>query len=459
MELEGKKVLVVGFGKTGEAVCEFLMKKKAAVKISEKREASQITEKIMAWTERGVVFETGGHQRASFLEADLIVPSPGVPPIAELKDALAQGVEIISEIELAFRYLKGKVIGITGTNGKSTTASLTHQILKNGGIKSFLAGNIGTPLIRFVEASKDDHFYVTELSSFQLEYVKQFRASISVFLNVTPDHLDWHQNFDRYFAAKRRLVELQTGHDKAVLNRDDPLVWGLNKELDPSVFGFSRETSTSPGCCIENNCLVCSNDDHDVNESIIHIKDIPLPGVHNLENVLAAVSVGKLLKVPPSTIKSSVINFKGLEHRLEKVTVLKDVIFYNDSKATNVGATLKSIQSFDQRIVLILGGRDKGGNFEMLREPASHRVKEIILLGEARDKIAEVLRNGIPIQIASSLKEAVELGFAAASPGEIVLLAPACTSFDMFANFEERGRVFKREVMAMKDRFTAKGKS
>ncbi len=456
MNLEGKKVLVVGLGKTGEAVCEFLMQRNAKVKVSEKREAGQIAEKIKTWTERGVSFETGGHQRTSFLEADLIVPSPGVPPISELKDALTNGVEIISEVELAFRNLNGKVIGITGTNGKSTTATLMHHILKNGGLKSFLAGNIGTPLISFVEISEDDHFYVTELSSFQLAYVKYFKADISVFLNVTPDHLNWHQSFDSYFAAKRRLVELQTEDDIAILNRDDPLIWALEKELDPSVFGFSRETSTSPGCFIEKEWIVCSNGKQ---ETILNIEDIPLPGIHNQENVLAAVAVGRLLNVPSSIIRASVTNFGGLEHRLEKVTILKNVAFYNDSKATNVGATLKSIQSFDQNIILILGGRDKGGDFEMLREPAARRVKTIILLGEASEKIAKALQNGVPIKSVSSLREAVELGFAAASPGEIVLLAPACPSFDMFANYEDRGRVFKQEVLAMRKRGTSGGKS
>jgi len=456
MNLKGKKVLVVGLGKTGEAVCEFLVQKKAKVKVSEKRNASQIAEKIKIWTDKGVCIEAGEHQRESFLEADLIVPSPGVPPITELKEALSNGIEVVSEIELAFRHLNGRVIGITGTNGKSTTATLTHQILTNGGLKSFLAGNIGTPLISFVETSRDDHVYVAELSSFQLEYVNQFRADISVFLNVTADHLNWHQSFDDYFAAKKRLVKLQTEQDKAILNRDDPLVWALQNELAPSVFGFSREVSTSPGCYIEKDWIVCSNGKQ---ETIMPIKDIPLPGVHNQENVMAAVVVGRLLNIPNPVIKTSVTHFKGLEHRLEKVTVLNEVIFYNDSKATNVGATLKSIQSFDQRMILILGGRDKGGDFKMLREPASRRVKEIILLGEASEKIALALQDGIPIKTVSSLKEAVELGFSDASPGEIVLLAPACTSFDMFANYEDRGRVFKREVLALKDRVTAGGKS
>jgi len=451
MDLEGKNVLVVGLGKTGEAVCEFLIRKNAVVMVSEQREATQMADKIQFWSQKGVKFETGGHQRTTFLQADMIIPSPGVPPLAELREAVENGVEIISEIELAFRHLTGKIIGITGTNGKSTTATLIHQILIKAGLKSFLAGNIGTPLIAFVTKSRDDQFYVTELSSFQLEYIKHFRAYISVILNVTPDHLDWHRSFASYFAAKRHLIEGQTEKDCAVLNRDDPLVWAL-KDKRPSVLGFSREKQVSPGCFIKDARIVCANEKH---ENIMQLQDILLPGVHNQENVMAAVCVSRLMNIPSAIVRESVSRFNGLEHRLEKVTTLEDVVFYNDSKATNVGATLKSIQSFDHKIVLILGGRDKGGNFEMLREPVSRRVKEVILFGESNEKIAKALHNRVPMKTASSMKEAVELGFAAAAPGEIVLLAPACTSFDMFTNFEERGRVFKNEVLAMKDRATA----
>jgi len=451
MDLEGKNVLVVGLGKTGEAVCEFLIRKNAVVTVSEQREATQMADKIKFWSEKGVKFETGGHQRTTFLQADMIIPSPGVPPLAELREAGKNGVEIISEIELAFRHLVGKIIGITGTNGKSTTATLIHQILIKAGVKSFLAGNIGTPLIGFVTTSRDDHFFVTELSSFQLEYIKHFRAYISVILNVTPDHLDWHRSFASYFAAKRHLIERQTEKDWTVLNRDDPLVWAL-KDRPPSVLGFSREKQVSPGCFIKDTRIVCTNEEH---EDIMELHDILLPGVHNQENVMAAVCVSRLLNIPSAIVRDSVSRFTGLEHRLEKVTILEDVVFYNDSKATNVGATLKSIRSFDHKIVLILGGRDKDGNFEMLRESMSRRVKEVILLGESSEKITKALHNSVPMKTASSMKEAVELGFTAASPGEIVLLAPACTSFDMFTNFEERGRVFKNEVLAMKDRATA----
>lgn len=456
MELKGRETLIVGFGKTGEELCHFLLNRGAHVTVSEQREAEQLSEKIGFWKDRGVVFETGGHHRETFLSAHMIFPSPGVPMIAELEEAIAKGVEVLSEIELAFRFLKGRVVGITGTNGKSTTTILSNNILHDGGIKSQLAGNIGTPLISYVEESEDDHIYVTELSSFQLEYVQQFRAYISVLLNVSPDHLDWHGNFANYFEAKKHLLDLQDKEDITILNRDDPLVWNLRGEIKPKVFGFSRSHRVTPGCFIEKDWIICTNGKE---EKIIHKSDIPLRGVHNQENVMSSVLIGFLFGVSSQGMRETIKSFEGLEHRLEEVASLQNVVFYNDSKATNVGATLKSLQSFDRKIILILGGRDKGGNFELLKKPVEERVKKVLLIGEAKEKIARALKNGneVPLESVSSLREAVEQGFAAASPGEIVLLAPACTSFDMFQNFEERGQEFKREIFALIDRVKTQG--
>ena len=457
MELEGRETLIVGFGKTGEELCRFLLNQGAHVTVSEKRETGQFSEKIDFWQDRGVVFETGGHKKETFLRSDLIFPSPGVPRIPEIEEAMAKGVEVLSEIELAFRFLKGRVVGITGTNGKSTTTTLSNKILHDGGIKSYLAGNIGTPLISYVEESEDDHIYVTELSSFQLEYVKQFRAYISVLLNLSPDHLDWHGSFTDYFEAKKHLLKLQDKEDITILNRDDPLVWDLREDIKPKIFGFSRSHRVVPGCFIEREWIVCTNGKE---ERIIHIGGIPLQGVHNQENVMSSILIGFLFGIPAPTMRKTVRSFQSLEHRLEEVATFQGVVFYNDSKATNVGATLKSLQSFDRKIILILGGRDKGGNFELLKKPVEERVKKILLIGEAKEKIAHALKSdiGIPMESVSSLKQAVEQGFTAASPGEIVLLAPACTSFDMFQSFEERGRVFKQEVFALMDRVNTQGK-
>jgi UDP-N-acetylmuramoylalanine--D-glutamate ligase len=317
-----------------------------------------------------------------------------------------------------------------------------------------LAGNIGTPLISFVETSQDDHIYVTELSSFQLEYVKQFRAAISVLLNISPDHLDWHGSFADYFEAKKHLLARQEEEDITILNRDDSLVWNLRREIKSKVFGFSRSHRVTPGCFIEKEWLVCSNGEE---ESVIQTSEIPLHGVHNQENVMSSMLIGFLFGIPTQEMRDTIKAFRGLEHRLEEVASLQSVVFYNDSKATNVGATLKSLQSFDTKIILILGGRDKGGNFDLLREPVQEQVKKVLVIGEAKEKITRALKNGVPTESVSSMKEAVERGFAAASSGEIVLLAPACTSFDMFQNFEERGRVFKHEVFALMERVKTQG--
>lgn len=449
MELKGKKVLVVGLGRTGEAVCTFLLRQGARVKVSERTIPAELAKKIDRWKKKGVIVEAGGHRLRSFLEAELIVLSPGIPYLPELEEAKRKGKEIIAEIELAYRFLKGKIIGITGTNGKSTTATLTHKILSDAGLRSHLAGNIGNPLIGFAARSRWEDLLVTELSSFQLRYIAKFRASVSVFLNITPDHLDWHTDFEDYYDSKKNLILHQEKGDIAILNRDDPRIWALRKGRKLEVFAFSRKGRVNRGCWMEGNWLKLGNR---LQEKLLQLDEIPLPGPHNLENVMASSLVGHVLGIPASSIKKSIRGFPGLEHRLEKVLDLGGVVFYNDSKATNVDASLKSIQSFPSPIVLLLGGRDKGGNFDRLRNPVKQRVKTIILIGEAADKIAKSLNGTVPIRRASDLKEAVHLAYSAAVPRGTVLLAPGCTSFDMFKNFEERGKNFKKEVYALKKR-------
>jgi UDP-N-acetylmuramoylalanine--D-glutamate ligase len=446
MNLEGKRVLVVGLGITGEALCSFLLYHGAQVKVSEKKMPEEMGQKISSWEQKGVTVEAGKHDKKSFTEADLIVPSPGVPWIPELEAARASGVKIISEIELAYKFLKGKIVGITGSNGKSTTATLTQKILEEGGLKTYLAGNIGTPLISFVDNSQDDHIYVTEISSFQLEHIEEFRVSISVLLNIYPDHLDWHPSFADYYEAKKKLIISQRENDIAILNRDDPLVWALKEEGKFQVYSFSRNGKVSPGCFLNGDWIVLSNKEE---EKLIRTSVIPLLGIHNQENIMASALVGHILGIPPSAIKEPIKSFRGLEHRLEKVTSIRGVDFYNDSKATNIDAASKSMQSFDRSIILILGGRDKGGDFKKLRKPVKKSVKRIILLGEAKEKIKTALEGIVPMEAVPSIEEAVRLGYSQAKPSDVVLLAPACTSFDMFQNFEERGEVFKREVLSL----------
>jgi UDP-N-acetylmuramoylalanine--D-glutamate ligase len=416
------------------------------VKVSEKKTREEFGSEITDWENKGIVMETGKHTESSFIEADLIVPSPGVPWIPELDSAVKNGIRILSEIELASLFLKGKIIGITGTNGKSTTATLTHQILKEGGHQTFLAGNIGNPLINFVENSLDHHIYVTEVSSFQLKHIEQFRAAVSVFLNVSPDHLDWHPSFEDYFESKKKLLSTQEENDITILNKDDPFIWDLKEKAKTRIYAFSRKTEVERGCFLQEDWLILKDSKE---EKLMRASKIPLFGIHNLENVMASALVGYILDIPVSRIRESVSSFQGLEHRLEKVITLRGIDFYNDSKATNVDASLKSIQSFKQKIILILGGRDKGGDFQKLKEPVAEKVKKVILIGEASERIREALEGSAPMEAVSSYKEAVRAGYSEADAGEVVLLAPACKSFDMFQNFEERGKTFKEEVFSL----------
>lgn len=446
MDLEDKKVLVVGLGRTGEALCDFLLQQGARVKVSEKKPLNELAKIYSDWEKKGIQIEAGQHKKESFLEADLIVPSPGVPVLPELETARNQGVRLLSEIELAYAFLKGTIVGITGTNGKSTTATLAHKILKEGGLQAFLAGNIGTPLISFAENSRDDHIYVTEISSFQLKLIEQFRAGISVFLNISPDHLDWHPSFDDYYESKRNLISTQKEDDIAILNHDDPLIWALNETGKSQIYAFSRKEEVERGCFLRGDWIILKDSQE---ENLMRTNEIPLFGIHNLENVMASALVGHAMGLPVARIRGSITRFKGLEHRLEKVTTIREIQFFNDSKATNVDASIKSIQSFDRKIILILGGRDKGGDFKKLKEPVEEKVKNIILIGEAREKIRKALEGSAPIHTASSLKEAVRVGYSKAEAGEVILLAPGCTSFDMFHDFEERGKIFKQEVSSL----------
>lgn len=370
MELQGIKALVVGLGRTGEAVCDFLIRQGAKVKISEKSRPENLGSRISFWQEKGVEVEAGGHKLQSFLDADVIIPSPGVPYIPELDEARKRGREILSEIELAYRFIKGKIVGITGTNGKSTTATLTHKILQEGGLQSHLAGNIGTPLIQFVEKSQPDDLFVTELSSFQLKYIYKFRAAISLFLNISADHLDWHTDFDDYFQSKKNLLRTQNEEDTAILNRDYPRVWALRQLGKFKVYAFSQTGKVSQGCWIQENWIILANE---IQKKLMQTTETSLFGIHNRENIMASALVGHVLGIPASSIKKTIISFKGLEHRLEKAGELDQVVFYNDSKATNVDASLKSIQSFSGPIAIILGGRDKGGDFVQLRKPVQKK--------------------------------------------------------------------------------------
>lgn len=442
MDLKNQKVLVVGLGKTGEALVNFLLQKGAKVWVSEKKAASELKLNLKQLEGKGVKIETGGHRLSTFLNVDLIIPSPGVPPIPEIKIAREKGKRIMAEIELAREFIKGKIIGITGTNGKSTTTTLIHKILKADHRSSHLAGNIGTPLIRYALTSRPSDIYVTEISSFQLEYCQHFRCEIAVFLNFSSNHLDWHGSLESYWAAKAKLFRQLTEKDVAILNRDDPRLWDLRKEIQAPVYFFSRQVEVKPGIYLKDGWFyLCVNDP----QPLLPLHAIKLLGEHNWENIMASLLIGHLLGVPRSVMRRTVSQFSGLEHRLEKVATWRGLTFYNDSKATTVEATIKALNALKSGIILIMGGRDKGADFSLLR-PHLEKVRHLILLGEAKEKIKKALEGTVPIEEATTMKEAIIKAAEVAKKGEAILLSPACTSFDMFRDFEHRGRVFKKEV-------------
>ncbi len=454
MELRGANVLIVGFERTGEALCRFLLDRGARVRVTDRKPAEAFGTRLREFAERGVAFETGGHRPESFLGAGLIVPSPGVPPLAEIRAAREKGVPVLSEIELAALYLRGRIVGVTGSNGKSTTATLVHRILADAGLRAKLAGNIGTPLVSFVAQSRDDDIYVTEVSSFQLEYTERFSPAAAALLNVSENHLDWHGTFESYFAAKRRLV-LRGGPDAcAVLNRDDARVWGLAAEARARVYGFSRKRRLARGAYLDDGWVVVRVG---APEKVLPAARVRLPGAHNLENVLAAALLGRLMGAAPASLGRTIREFRGLEHRLEDVLAVRGVRFVNDSKATTVDATLKALASFDRPVVLVLGGRGKGGDYAPLRPEVRKRARSVVLVGEAADEIERALGGTVPVARASNYREVVRTAFGMAVRGDIVLLAPAATSWDMFEDFEERGRTFKREVRLLAAGLRRKG--
>ena len=443
-ELRGKRVLVVGLARTGVATAIFCAARSANVTATDTRSENEIGEAIVPLRASGVKLELGGHRENTFLEQDLIVPSPGVPADAPLLQAArAKGVTIWSEVELADRFLSGRLIGITGSNGKTTTTSLIEHILRNAGYSTILAGNIGTPLISRVEQTGGNTITVAELSSFQLELIETFRPNISLFLNLTADHLDRHHTFEAYGRAKARIFENQTEADSAVLNADDPATTPL-APAKPLVYWFSRKQRVAQGDFVRENHIVFRHDGEE--EEVLNLQDIPLAGAHNVENVLAAVVATRLAGAHAAAIAKGVRSFAGVEHRLEFVAEIGGVRYYNDSKATNVDATLKALDAFPGRILILLGGKDKGSDYTLLQRPLREKAILALLIGAAAEKIEKQITGSVAIERAGTIERAVEIASHAARPGDVVLLAPACASFDQFQNYEHRGSVFKELV-------------
>jgi len=391
--------------------------------------------------------ESGGHGLLTFRRQDLIVVSPGVPlDTPEVKQVVAFGLTVIGELELASRYLLGDIVAITGSNGKTTTTTLVGKILSDAGLPTQVGGNIGLPVIDLVAKSTPETVNVLEVSSFQLETIEEFHPRIAVILNITPDHLDRHGSFEKYVAAKERIFERQGPGDALVLNGDDRVTQMSAARAKSEVFWFSGTKAVRRGAFVRDGVIVWVEKEGGVTEPIMPVSEVHLKGAHNIENVLAAVCSARLAKVSAESIRASVATFTAVEHRLELVRKLNGVEFYNDSKATNVDATMKAVSSFSKGIHLILGGKDKDSDYGTMAELLKERVKAVYTIGSAAEKIERQLHGVVKMVAAGTMQTAVTEAAKAAAAGDVVLLSPACSSFDQFENYEHRGRVFRQLV-------------
>lgn len=452
MKLEGRKTLVLGAGKSGITSAKFLAAHGAIVALHDKKEVENWSEEARSLKEKYNIGLIGGQIPSWLLDQiDLVVISPGVPTnTIPAKYVDRKDGEVIGEVELAYRFMKGRIVGITGSNGKTTTTTLVGELLKNSGIETQVGGNIGTALITLAETSTENTWTVCELSSFQLETIVDFRPNVALGLNVTPNHMDRYELFSDYAAAKHRLFMNQTADDVAILNADDEITASWAKGLKANIVFFSTSKELDEGLFLRGNDLVCRANGK---EKVLTTRnEMTLRGIHNVQNVLAGLAAGLACGASPESMRETIAGFKAVEHRLEFVRELNEVRFYNDSKATSVDATLKALEALSDgqgKIVLILGGRGKNAPYQPLEELIKANVRKLVLIGEDADNIENQLGKSAEIVRAETMQEAVEKSFESAKKGDSVLLAPACASFDMFDSYEQRGMVFKSTVLSL----------
>ena len=444
MDLKGKKILVVGLARTGIATAKFLKAKGSLVTATEVKPKEEMQEAVEELKGMDIATEWGGHRIETFLKQEMIVVSPGVDlNIEPIQRATQQGVQVVSEIELAYQFIHVPIIAITGTNGKTTTTLLIGEMLKEDGKKVGVGGNVGEPLILFADGEGRWEVLVVEISSFQLEAIKDFRPQISVLLNITEDHLDRYPSYDDYIRAKMRIFANQNSGDLAVLNSDDPIVMRFGERINVRKVLFSLKGKLDEGAFSNGRTISLRRAG---NEEKYSLAKTPLKGVHNVENMMAALTAARMFGCSKKAIQSALNRFKGLEHRLEFVREIGGVRFYNDSKGTNVGSVVKSLQSFKEPVILIAGGKDKNGDLSPLEGLIRKRVRHLILIGEAKERMNRELGGLTDTVMAKTMEEAVQLAHRTAKAGEVVLLSPACSSFDMFKDYKERGKIFKEAV-------------
>jgi UDP-N-acetylmuramoylalanine--D-glutamate ligase len=450
LDFNGKKTLIVGLGKTGLALAEYLKRQGSRVLVSDSRAREEL-EPLIPSDPEGTppwFIEGGGHTVDFFLQADLILVSPGIPlDILPLKAAGEKGIPIWGELELFSRRCRTPIIAVTGTNGKTTTTALINEMLLEAGFSTFLGGNIGRPLVEYLLNGRDKDFVVAEISSFQLDTTRHFRPRVGVLLNITEDHLDRYPDFQGYIDSKAGLFRNQGEENAAVLNWDDPLVQAIGQQLKGPVYYFSGTEPLPRGAYLDQARLRINlggpAEEYD-------LRAFSLSGIHNRENALAAVLGARLLGAASDAVQRALEHFKGFGHRLEWVAEVRGIQFFDDSKGTNVGAVVKALEGFSRPVILIAGGRDKGGDYGPLKGLIRKKVKALILIGEAREKMREQLGNLTPTELADSLETAVSRSFSQGEPGDVVLLSPGCSSFDMFRDYAQRGEVFQQAVRQLK---------
>ncbi|MEJ2219979.1 MAG: UDP-N-acetylmuramoyl-L-alanine--D-glutamate ligase [Desulfobacterales bacterium] len=470
MNLKDKKIVVVGLGRTGLATARFLHQKGARVLVADTADETQLGDPVRVLREMGVALELGPHRMASFQDADLIVVSPGVSHTIEpIEKARSLGIPLMGEVELAARFIEEPIVAVTGTNGKTTTTELLGQMLKNSGISVFVGGNIGNPLIEYAGSGPKKQVVVAEISSFQLDTIERFRAQVSVLLNISADHLDRYPDFEAYADSKMRVFSNQQADDVAVLNGSDPLIRTKTKAIKSQRLFFPAIENDEQGAVLNGKRIILNLTRLKRIQSTIRIPHsafriqeyldiakIRLLGRHNFENACAASLAALASGATLEGIQKTLDHFKGLAHRLELIATVNGVEYYNDSKATNVDGVIRALDSFSKPVVLLMGGRDKGSDFSVLRDHIRAHAKELIVMGEAAEAIRAALGQLLPTKDAASMQEAVTTAFEDAAPEDVVLFSPGCASFDWYSNYAERGDDFRRAVEEIKKRVAGK---